>query len=124
MDIVNWLLNLGQNWPDLVALGTGSLVGYVFTAMIELYFLPILTNEAEKRRQKGLTFLLCWFASTACSTILWAFMDPKDPVAMRVSVSCIVSILSFAGYPLIAQVATNFFPRLGSAWRRPNGEAK
>lgn len=118
-DADKWLA-LAAHYPDLIALLVGTLVGYVFTTMIELYFLPIYTDEKDQRRQKGLTFIFCWLVSGTCSAIIWVFIDPADPPLMRISISYIVSVLSFAGYPVIAKVATVLLKRvgidLGSAW--------
>lgn len=118
-DPKRWL-DLAAHYPDLIALVIGSLVGYVFTMMIELYFLPVVTEPSAVRQQKGLTFIICWLASTFCSTVLWRYMDSADPFAMRFAVSAIVSVLSFAAYPLIARIGTALLAKfgvdLGSAW--------
>lgn len=113
------LLDLVSRFPDIVALVVGSLIGYVFTAMMELYFLPLTEDAAQKRLQKGLTFVLCWLASGTASAILWVFLDPRDRPAMRISISYLVAVLSFAGYPFLAKVATGLFPKIGSAWAKP-----
>lgn len=121
-DWTRWLrqlLDLGVNYPDLVSLVLGTLIGYVFTAMMELYFLPLTTNAIDKRKQQRLTFVLCWLASGTASAILWVFLDPKDKPAMRISISYLVSVMSFAGYPFLAKVATGLWPRIGSSWAKP-----
>lgn len=115
LDPASWL-SLASHYPDLVAILIGTLVGYVFTVTVEAYFLP----TPPSRRQKGLTFLICWLASGTASGILWAFLDPKDPPKMRIAISFTVSILSFAGYPIIARIASTLLKRfgvdMGSAW--------
>jgi hypothetical protein len=120
-DMEKWLAVL-SHYPDLIALLVGSLVGYVFTAMVEMYFLPIYTDPVQQRRQQGLTFLLCWFTSAGASTVLWTFIDHGDPMQMRIWISVVVGVLSFAGYPLVARVATSILKRfgieLGSAWTK------
>lgn len=116
MDIAKWIVGLGEHYPDLVALIVGNLVGFVFTCMMERYFLPVRTAPSEIRRMQGLTFVLCWMASGTASAILWVSMDPTDPLSVRLGVSYTISILSFAGYPFIARVATGLFPKIGSAW--------
>lgn len=111
-------LDVASHYPDVVALVFGTLIGYVFTVMVELYFLPIETDPGRLRRQKGLTFILCWIASGACSSVLWSFLDPADSRKERIMISYLVGVLSFAAYPFLAKVATNLWPKIGSAWSR------
>lgn len=118
MEIADWFLHLGEHYPDLVALVVGTLVGYVFTAMLERYFFPMPIDPIAKRRLQGLTFILCWLSSGTASAILWVAIDPQDPLSVRLSVSYVVSILSFAGYPFLAKVATGIFPKIGTAWSK------
>lgn len=114
--IIEWVLNIGGHNPDLVALLVGNLVGFVFTCMIERYFLPVSSSQEQMRRLQGLTFIICWLASGTASAILWVSMDPADALSVRLGVSYTISILSFAGYPIIARLATNLFPKIASAW--------
>ena len=115
-DFLDWIVNLGSHYPDLLCLAVGSLVGYTLTVMVESYFLPVAVTPDSIRKQKGLTFLFCWLVSGAASAILWVFLDPADPPAMRIAVSYVVGVLSFPGYPFLAKVATSIWPRVGSAW--------
>ena len=110
------VLDFFSGYPEIVALIGGTFIGYVFTIMIETYFLPIETDFEKLRRQKGLTFIMCWGASGAASAILWAFLDPRDIRAERITVSYLVGVLSFAAYPMLARLATYFWPKVGSAW--------
>jgi hypothetical protein len=123
LDAISKALALIASYPDVVALILGSLIGYVFTVMIERYFLPIYTDPKDQRRQQGLTFLLCWLASATCSSLLWLFLDPKDRPFERIAISLLVGVLSFPGYPFLAKLATSLYPKVGSAWsnHRPNG---
>ena len=120
-DVVRWvreLLDTGEHYPDLVALLVGTLVGYVFVLMSRGRTSRLLPTDDTRRRMKGLTFILTWLASGTASGILWAFLDPNDPPQMRVTISFLVSILSFPGYPLLAKLATAFMPSIGSAWAK------
>jgi hypothetical protein len=113
---VGTALKLASDYPDIIALIVGSLIGWVFVVMIETYFLPTETDPTRLRRQKGLTFILTWLSSGAASSILWGFLDPRDRRAERVIISYLVGILAFATYPLVGRLITRFFPSVGSAW--------
>lgn len=112
-------LELIAQYPDAVSVVLGTLAGYVLTVMVETYFLPTETDAARLRRQKGLTFLFCWLASGAASSLLWSVLDPKDARGERIIVSYVVGVFAFAGYPFLAKVATSLWPRIGSAWSAP-----
>ena len=112
-------LALIAQYPDVLSLIAGTLIGFTFTTMIERYFLPQYTGPNDRRQQQGLTFILCWGASSYASAVLWALIDPKDSPRFRITVSVLVGVLSFPGYPLIAKVVTGLWPRLGSAWASP-----
>lgn len=120
-DASKWLA-LAAHYPDLIALIVGTMVGFVFTMMIDFYFLPVYTDAARQRWQKGITFLICWASSTAASVGLWTFLDPPDPWGMRIVVSLIVSVLSFFAYPYLAQIAAVVLKKCGvdlsSAWSK------
>ena len=120
---MDWILSgiknalaLVAQYPDVLSLVLGTLIGFVFTTMIEWYFLPQYTDPGTRRRQQGLTFILCWIASSYASAVLWALLDPSDAPSFRIKVSILVGVLSFPGYPLIAKLATAIMPRIGSAW--------
>jgi hypothetical protein len=115
---VGQLIDLGNHYPDLLALLAGSLIGYTFTVMFEAYFLPVTTVPAELRRQKQVTIIVCWLVAGAASAILWVFLDPRDPPSMRITVSYLVAILAFPGYPFLAKLATSVWPKVGSAWSK------
>lgn len=109
-------LSLFAHYPDVTALILGTLIGYVLVLMIETYFLPVETDPVKIRKQKGLTFILCWVFSGGASAILWRFLDPSDKPGERLIVSYLVGVLSFAAYPLIGRIITRFIPSVGSAW--------
>lgn len=115
------LLALSEHYPDLLAQLIGNLAGFVFTSMIEAYFLPQYTDPNEQRHQQGLTFLLCWFTSAGASAVLWTFFEtPPHPLRMRLAVSLVIGVLSFPGYPwLMRHVLGGILARIGgsgSAW--------
>jgi hypothetical protein len=113
---VNWVLNLGEHHIDIVVLFAGSLFGYLLTLALELWFLPSPVSDAVRRHQKGYTFLFCWLTSATASALMWWALDPADSLHVRVTVSLIVSIVGFFGYPLVAKYLTSKFPAIGSAW--------
>jgi hypothetical protein len=120
-DTANYFLNIGSHYPDLTSLVIGNLSGFVLTLALELYFMPEVTDLAQKRRQQGYTFLFCWVVSTGASALLWWAIDPKDRFGERLTVSLVVSVLGFFFYPLLARYLTAKFPAIGSAW---NGAPK
>lgn len=119
MDIMNWILSVGAHQPDLVCLLVGGLAAFLLTVAIERYFLPTTTDPTAKRRQQGLTFLLCWGAAVVFSSLMWWALDPADKFGVRFTVSLIVGVLTTSLYPAIARFLTARFPAIGSAWVPP-----
>lgn len=116
-------LTLVSHWPDCISLIVGSLVGFVLSSMLDLYFLPVPANDAQTRRQKGGLFLFCWGISTLASIAMWYFLDGKDSWSMRIVVSLIVSAPAYALYPMFARVAAGLLKKffnidLSSAWSK------
>ena len=107
-----------ENFGPLALLG-GSLSGYVLTVMLERYFLPIALRPDEIRRQKGLTFLFCWVASSTASAGLWWALDPVYRFGPRLVICYVLGVLTFPAYPIIARYLSDRFPRIASAWMRP-----
>lgn len=107
---------LGMHNPDLLALIIGSLAGFALTIVLELYFLPTTTDPDRKRRQKGYTFLFCWFASTVASALFWLAIDTADSAYVRWTICAIVSVFGFFCYPVLARYLTAKFPAIGTAW--------
>ena len=120
-ETVNGWLVLASHWPDPISLFVGSLVGFVLTSMIDLYFLPTPADDVHARRQKGGLFLFCWATSTAAACGMWYFLDKGDPWSMRVTVSLIVCGPAYALYPIFARVAAGLVKKfcgvdLTTAW--------
>jgi hypothetical protein len=121
-EFINWLFNLGSNWPDLTSLVVGSAAGYLLTLAIERYFLPLALDDQAKRRQQGITFLICWVTSAAGSVLIWGAIDSGDSLGMRLSVSAVVSVIGFFGYPALARALTAKWPMLATAWNGATGK--
>jgi len=115
-DAINWALNVGSHYPDLMCLMVGSLSGYLLTVVLELWFLPTVTEPDAKRRQQGYTFLFYWLMATGASSIMWWAIDPVDQFHVRLVVSLVVSVFGFFGYPMIARALSAKYPSIGSAW--------
>jgi hypothetical protein len=119
MGVVDWLLNLGTHYPDLLILVVGSAVGYALTVALERYFLPVVQDPGAIRAQQGATFIFCWLTSGTAAALLWWALDPLDRMAVRVTVSYLVGVLGFFGYPPLVRWLTAKFPDIGTAWVKP-----
>src|SRR6185295_9951666 len=119
-DIGHWIdeiWNFGMHSPDVASLVIGSLCGFALTIALEMYFLPTTTDPEVRRRQKGATFLFCWFASTVASSLFWLAIDGVDPPFVRWTICSVVSVFGFFGYPALARYLTARFPSIGTAWK-------
>lgn len=122
-DDINKWLSMASHWPDLISLVVGTVVGFVLTMMIDLYFLPVYADAQQQRRQQGLTFLLCWTTSALASIGMWWALDNEDKWNVRIIVSVIVSVPSFWGYPYLARIVAGLLKKflgidLSSAWSK------
>ena len=118
----DWL-TLATHWPDLLSCVAGSVAAFTVASAIDLYFLPVPANDAQRRRQQGGLFLFCWIAGTAGSVGMWSFLDVADPWAMRIIISLIVCGPAYTLYPLFARVAAGLLKKffnidLSSAWSK------
>ena len=121
-ELQRWVTAVSGYLGPLSFIG-GSLVGFTLTASIERYFLPIAIDPAAKRRQKGITFLFCWWASGTASSLLWWALAGDDPLFMRLTVSFVLGVLSFRAYPPIIRWADKKAQgQIGSAWREEDGQ--
>lgn len=112
----SWALAHG----NLTSIILGGIAAYVVVLMYERYFMEIHTEPSKIRKQKGITFLLCWFLATLFQSALWWVLAPDDEFALRFVMSVITGALVFPVYPLIASVLSEKFPSIGSAWRKLN----
>lgn len=117
-DMLKKVTSLVGDYPDLFILLLGGLIGYVLTLMLERYFLPIVQDPEAKRHQKGATFIFCWIVSGTASVLLWGALDPAKPLYARVVIGYLVNALTFLVYPVLARMATNKWPAIGTAWSK------
>lgn len=102
----------------LVAFVIGGFVGWTATLALERYFLPSVTDEAVKRRQKGLTFVFCWLACGTFTALMWWALDGDTRAPVRLAVSYVTGALPFTLYPILARLATKKIPEIGTAWAK------
>lgn len=119
LETIQTWLSAAANYFGLGSVIIGCMVGYVLTVMLERYFLPVVHDAQEKRRQRGLTFVFCWLASGTASALLWWALDGEHPVSARVTISYTIGVLSFVAYPVLANHLTAKYPAIGSAWAKP-----
>lgn len=113
-DTVDWLLHLGQNYPDLLGLLLGTAAGYALALILEAYFIPAVM---PRRQQQGITVLVTVAAGAVLSCASWHVLDPGDPFRLRAVISLAVALLAPFGYPAVARFATRRFPSIGTIWQ-------
>lgn len=117
MDTIERWVTFALAHANLLSILLGGLCAYVLTLALERYFLPVAQSPEQARHQKGITFLFCWLIAGTAQTLLWGVLT-TDPLKLRAVVSFVTGVLVFPLYPALAQVLTDKFPSLGSAWRR------
>jgi hypothetical protein len=111
--VIDWLLHLGEHYPDLVALLLGTAAGYALGLLAEAY---VIDPTMSGRHQKGLTVLITVAGATLMSSLIWHGLDAAAPLALRLSVSFACGLLAPFWYPAIARAATSRWPGIGTIW--------
>lgn len=109
---ITWAASHGA----LLALVVGSFAGWTLTLALERYFLPNAQEPDTRRRQRGLTFVFCWLACGTCMALMWWALDSTTAAGVRLVVSYVTGALPFTLYPILARLATDKFPAIGTAW--------
>lgn len=113
--IVDWLLNVGANWPDALAVVIGWVSGWGLATGVE-YFMDTALPE---RLQKG----YAWCANVVCTTVVgsvvWHQLDPADKAALYVVTSFGLSFAGAAIYPAVARLVTKYVPAVASVYSKP-----
>jgi len=114
--IVDYLLAVGEHWPDLLAVVIGWLSGWGLATGVE-YF---LSENLSAKLQKGYV----WLCNVACTTIIgsvvWHQLDPTDLWALYVLCSFGLSFAGAALYPTIARLVTKVVPAVASIYAKPS----
>lgn len=113
MEIVDWLLHVGRNNPDLVAIILGTLAGNVASLLVERYVLP---ETMGARKQQGISVLVAFLAGAILSDLTWKALDAADTAYMRGTISVSAALIAVIVYPAVARWATSKWPAIGSIW--------
>lgn len=98
---------------DFVGPVLGSLAGWILAIIVETWFMP---PTVPIRRQRQILVILNVLASWVLSVVVWGALDGDDNLKRRMVISVAAAILAPVIYPAIAQIATRFFPSVGSAF--------
>lgn len=117
------LVEFGTDLPDLLSVLLGTFGAWCFGLLAEAYFIPA---SWPARQQKGVTIVLTLAASVILSDLIWAGLDPADPVTVRLSASFIGGCIAPFLYPLVGRLLPSI-PFIGpalasavqSAWALP-----
>jgi len=110
---VNWILNLGAAWPDLLSLLVGILGGTALSVLAELFAIP---EEWSRRHRKGATVLVAIAGSIVLAALMWGVMDPADGGKMRWIVSTCVAIPSPFVMVWLSKILSRYVPWINSIW--------
>ena len=114
---VESVLQFATRWPALLAIVIGGLAAWFVTIVAERYFMPTAHDPETIRHQKGGTFVLNWLLGGAFSSLLWHAFVAGVPLRVTTVVSFIVGAVTAFVYPILARLATEKWPSIGSAWQ-------
>ena len=115
-ELINWALNIGTNYPDLVAILVGTCAGVIMGVPLETWFIP---ETWPRRKQQGVTFLLTIGMSWVFSVAGWSQIDPKDPLRVDIVWSFLAAPIAWWLYPKVGAWITKRLPAVGSAFAAP-----
>lgn len=110
---IDWLLNLGAAWPDLLSLFVGILSGTALSVLFETFICP---EKWPRRMRQGYTVLIAIAGSVVLSSLMWGVMDPADTGKMRWVVSTCVAIPSPFVMVWLSKVLSRYVPWINSVW--------
>lgn len=113
---VESVLSFAGRWPILLSIIVAGAAAWFLTLVLERYFLPTVHDPEALRHQKGATFLVNAVLAALFTTLLWDALVPDVPLVTRLEVSFVAGIVTAFLYPILAKLATNRWPAIGSAW--------
>lgn len=111
--LIEWLLNIGVNWPDMTAISVGTVSGWSIATVIEFLMSGIgLRQLFVKKVMVVSTILFSW----VFSVVLWIELDPADPLKTVVIVCGALAPISPLSYVVVARTASKYVPWINSLW--------
>ncbi len=111
--LIEWLLGIGVNWPDVSSIVMGTLSGWSIATITE--FLLSGTSVSPLTAKKA-TVVLTVIASWFCAAIMWHTLDPVDPLKTVVIVCGVLAPISPMSYAIVAKLASKYVPWINSLW--------
>jgi len=113
---VESVLAFAGRWPILLSIVVAGAAGWILALMVERYWFDTTSDPAVRRHQKFGTFVLNWIAAAGFTSALWDALVPDVPLVTRLEVSVVAAVVTAFAYPILAKLATNRWPAIGSAW--------
>lgn len=113
---VESVLAFATRWPIMLSIVVAGAAGWILALMVERYWFDTTSDPVRRRHQKLWTFLLNWGAAAGFTTLLWDALVAEVPLLTRLEVSIVTGIVTAFVYPILARLATNRWPAIGSAW--------
>lgn len=116
--IFDYLLSLGDQWPDALAVVIGWASGWGLATGVEYFLDPSLPD----RLQKGYAWLANVFCTTVVGSIVWHELDPADSAGLYIVASFGLSFAGAAIYPTVARIVTKYVPAVNSIYSKPKDQ--
>ena len=114
MTFLNYLLGLSHQYPELVALGLGSLLSWAPGLVLETWFLP---ESWPDRKMKQVTLGVTMLVAFTASHVLWRVLDPADTASTVNLISLIAALSAPMVHVMVAKILTHYFPYLDSVFQ-------
>ena len=114
--MVEAVLAFAARHPELLAILVGGLAAWIIALMYERYWLDTTADPVRIRHQKFGTFVLNVLLASALTPLLWNALDKAATWDVMLPASLVTGVITAFVYPILARVATNRWPSIGSAW--------
>lgn len=111
--LIEWMLGIGVNWPDVSSIFLGTLSGWSIATITEFLLSGTII---EPLTAKKVTVVLTVIASWFCAALMWHTMDPIDPIKTIIIECGVLAPISPMTYAIVAKVASNYIPWINSLW--------
>lgn len=114
MGLLETIATWCTKYPEIAAMGFGSILSWAPGLILETWFLPL---EWPDRKVKQVTLSLTVGVATLVSALLWRWFDPSDKEGLVWLVSGAAALSSPVIHIAAASVLTHFFPYLDSVFK-------
>lgn len=121
LDALKKVIGFAFENPEVCSVLIGPAAAWCLLLIVERFLMPTADDQDHRRRQRGAILLGCWLVGGAFSAALWWAAGGRVGLGPRLVICFIGALVLTFVYPIVAKLATDMKPSIGSAFRRDAG---